>query len=89
MKRNSNRFEIFVGGVHLLNGGASSFKAAAPTREKAKELAEEIAKSEKAMFYRWLHILDSEAGRVVCYSIKLGRVLEERKVLSCHGRVAS
>ncbi|WP_445357273.1 hypothetical protein ACJJIC_14690 [Microbulbifer sp. ANSA002] len=73
-----NRFAIFAEGVHLMNGGAKSFRDSAPTEKAAMELAEEIAKSKKAEFYSWLQILDIVAGSYREYSIKRGGVLEER-----------
>ncbi|WNZ57415.1 hypothetical protein QT397_08780 [Microbulbifer sp. MKSA007] len=79
MGRKINRFAIFAERVHLMNGGAKSFRDSAPTEESAKELAEEIAKSEKALFYSWLQILDIMTGSYTEYSIKRGGVLEERE----------
>ncbi|WP_299940090.1 hypothetical protein [uncultured Microbulbifer sp.] len=78
MGKNSNRFAIFAEGIHLLNGGAKSFRGSAPTEETAMELAIEIAKSQKARFYSWLQILDIVTGAYTEYSIKRGGVLEER-----------
>ncbi|WP_444932030.1 hypothetical protein ACJJIF_09790 [Microbulbifer sp. SSSA002] len=78
MERKTNRFAIFAERIHLMNGGAKSFRGSAPTGEKAMELAEEIAKSEKAQFYSWLQILDISSGEFIEYSIKSGGVLEER-----------
>ncbi|WHI45052.1 hypothetical protein [Microbulbifer sp. VAAF005] len=79
MKGKNNRYAIFAGGVHLMNGGANSFKVAAPTKKEAVELAEEIAQSEKAIFYSWLNILDIQTGEVVRYSILRGGVLVEQR----------
>ncbi|AWF80269.1 hypothetical protein BTJ40_05280 [Microbulbifer sp. A4B17] len=79
MRRKINRFAIFAERVHLMNGGAKSFRDSAPTEEAAKVLAEEIAKSEKAVFYSWLQILDIMTGDYIEYSIKRGGVLEERE----------
>ncbi|MCO1334161.1 hypothetical protein MO867_07365 [Microbulbifer sp. OS29] len=83
MKGKNNRYAIFAGRVHLMNGGANSFKVAAPTKKEAMELAEEIAQSEKAVFYSWLQILDIVTGTYAEYSIKRGGVLEERRGSSC------
>ncbi|WP_226646132.1 hypothetical protein [Microbulbifer variabilis] len=79
MGRKINRFAIFAERIHLMNGGAKSYRGSAPTDEAAMELAEEIAKSEKAEFYSWLQILDISTGRFIEYSIKRGGVLEERE----------
>ncbi|WP_444896963.1 hypothetical protein [Microbulbifer sp. SSSA005] len=49
-----------------------------PTQEAAKELAQKIAKSKKALFYSWLQILDIVTGKFAEYSIERGRVLVER-----------
>ncbi|USD22554.1 hypothetical protein MJO52_05325 [Microbulbifer variabilis] len=79
MGRKINRFAIFAERIHLMNGGAKSFRDSAPTEEAAMDLAEEIAKSEKAVFYSWLQILDVMTGNYTEYSIKTGGVLEERE----------
>ncbi|WP_444902058.1 hypothetical protein ACJJIG_03050 [Microbulbifer sp. SSSA007] len=79
MGRTINRFAIFAERIHLMNGGAKSFRGSAPTNEAAMELAAEIAKSEKAEFYSWLQILDIVTGNYTEYSIKRGGVLEERE----------
>ncbi|QFT53972.1 hypothetical protein [Microbulbifer sp. THAF38] len=79
MGRKINRFVIFAERIHLMNGGAKSFRDSAPTEKAAMELAEEIAKSEKAVFYSWLQILDIMTGNYTEYSIKTGGVLEERE----------
>ncbi|MCO1335997.1 hypothetical protein MO867_16830 [Microbulbifer sp. OS29] len=79
MKRKNNRYAIFAGGVNLINGGANSFKVAAPTEKEAMELAKEIAKSEKAIFYSWLNILDVWTEEVTRYSILRGGVLVEQR----------
>ncbi|BBM00175.1 hypothetical protein [Microbulbifer sp. GL-2] len=78
MKNKVNRFAIFAERVHLMNGGAKSYRDSAPTQEAAKELAEEIAKSKKAQFYSWLQILDIVTGKFTEYSIERGGVLVER-----------
>ncbi|WP_445357632.1 hypothetical protein ACJJIC_18780 [Microbulbifer sp. ANSA002] len=80
MKNRVNRYAIFAERVHLMNGGAKSFRGSAPTEETAMELAEEIAKSKKAEFYSWLQILDVVTGSYTEYSIKWGGVLEARVV---------
>ncbi|WP_444888277.1 hypothetical protein [Microbulbifer sp. JMSA008] len=79
MGKKINRFAIFAERIHLMNGGAKSFRDSAPTEEAAMDLAEEIAKSEKAVFYSWLQILDIMTGNYTEYSIKTGGVLEERE----------
>ncbi|WHI45860.1 hypothetical protein [Microbulbifer sp. VAAF005] len=79
MGRKVNRFAIFAERVHLMNGGAKSFRDTAPTEKAARDLAEEIAKSEKAEFYSWLQILDIMTGSYTEYSIKRGGVLEKRE----------
>ncbi|WHI46820.1 hypothetical protein [Microbulbifer sp. VAAF005] len=81
MKRKNNRYAIFAGRAHLMNGGANSFKVAAPTKKEAVELAEEIAQSEKAIFYSWLNILDVQTGEITRYSILRGGVLKEKQCL--------
>ncbi|WP_444936106.1 hypothetical protein ACJJIW_19340 [Microbulbifer sp. JMSA004] len=78
-KQKSNRCAIFAGGIHLMNDGANSFKVAAPSELEAKELAKEIAKSDKAIFYSWLNILDVWVGEITRYSILRGGMLEERE----------
>ncbi|MFA0813804.1 hypothetical protein [Microbulbifer epialgicus] len=78
MKNKINRYAIFAERVHLMNGGAKSFRDSAPTEAAAKELAEEIAKSKKAEFYSWLQILDIVTGNYTEYSIRWGGVLEMR-----------
>ncbi|USD22557.1 hypothetical protein MJO52_05340 [Microbulbifer variabilis] len=80
MKNKVNRFAIFAERVHLMNGGAKSFRGSAPTEEAAMELAEEIAKSKKAEFYSWLQILDIVNGRFTEYSIMRGGVLVKRRL---------
>ncbi|WP_444898854.1 hypothetical protein ACJJIX_12785 [Microbulbifer sp. VAAC004] len=78
MNNRVNRYAIFAERVHLMNGGAKSFRGSAPTEEAAMELAEEIAKSKKATFYSWLQILDIATGSYSEYSIKWGGILERR-----------
>ncbi|WP_444910787.1 hypothetical protein [Microbulbifer sp. TRSA005] len=78
MGKNIIRYAIFAERVHLMNGGAKSFRGSAPTEEAAMELAEEIAKSKKAEFYSWLQILDIVTETYTEYSIKWGGVLVER-----------
>ncbi|WP_152452127.1 hypothetical protein [Microbulbifer sp. THAF38] len=78
MEHNINRYAVFAERIHLMNGGAKSYRGSAPTEEAAMELAEEIAKSKKAEFYSWLQILDIVTGTYTEYSIKWGGVLEER-----------
>ncbi|BBM04155.1 hypothetical protein [Microbulbifer sp. GL-2] len=82
MKNKVNRYAIFAERVHLMNGGAKSYRDSAPTEEAALELAEEIAKSKKAEFYSWLQILDIMTGAYTEYSIKWGGVLERREMTS-------
>lgn len=74
MKNKVSRFAIFAERVHLLNCGAKSFRASAPTQEAAKELVEKFAKSKKALHYSWLQILDMATGKFTEYSIKRGGV---------------
>ncbi|WP_444891032.1 hypothetical protein [Microbulbifer sp. DLAB2-AA] len=83
MKNKVNRYAIFAERVHLMNGGAKSFRGSAPTEEAAMELAKEIAKSKKAAFYSWLQILDIVTGTYTEYSIKWGGVLEKRERSAC------
>ncbi|WP_444888280.1 hypothetical protein [Microbulbifer sp. JMSA008] len=78
MKNRVNRYAIFAERVHLMNGGAKSFRGSAPTEETAMELAKEIAKSKKAAFYSWLQILDILTGKFTEYSIGRGGMLVER-----------
>ncbi|WP_444912283.1 hypothetical protein [Microbulbifer sp. PAAF003] len=78
MNNRVNRYAIFAERVHLMNGGAKSFRGSAPTEEAAKELAKKIAKSKKALFYSWLQILDIVTGEFTEYSIERGGVLVER-----------
>ncbi|WHI45870.1 hypothetical protein ACJJIE_11960 [Microbulbifer sp. TRSA001] len=54
MGKNIHRYAIFAERVQVMDGGAESFRGSAPTQEAAKELAEKIAKSQKAQFYFWL-----------------------------------
>ncbi|MCO1336257.1 hypothetical protein MO867_18150 [Microbulbifer sp. OS29] len=78
MNNRVNRYAIFAERVHLMNGGAKSFRGSAPTEEAAMELAKEIAKSKKAAFYSWLQILDIVTGKFTEYSIERSGVLVER-----------
>ncbi|WP_444908958.1 hypothetical protein [Microbulbifer sp. TRSA005] len=79
MNNRVNRYAIFAERVHLMNGGAKSFRGSAPSEEAAMELAEEIAKSKKAEFYSWLQILDIVTGKFTEYSVERGGVLVERE----------
>ncbi|WP_445354924.1 hypothetical protein ACJJI5_18800 [Microbulbifer sp. EKSA008] len=83
MEKNINRYAIFAERIHLMNGGAKSFRGSVSTEEAAMELAKEIAKSKKAEFYIWLQILDIVTGTYTEYSIKWGGVLEKRELSPC------
>ncbi|MCO1337085.1 hypothetical protein MO867_22435, partial [Microbulbifer sp. OS29] len=75
-----NRFAIFAGRVHLMNGGARNFRGSAPTEQATMELAVNIAKkSQESQFFSWLQIFDRVTEKYTEYSIKNDGSLEERE----------
>ncbi|WP_445364431.1 hypothetical protein ACJJIQ_09250 [Microbulbifer sp. ANSA003] len=79
-----NRFAIFAGRVHLMNGGARNFRNSASTEQAAMELAVKIAKkSQESQFFSWLQIVDRATEKYTEYSILRGGELEEREKQEC------